>query len=135
MTSPSHPTPLAVRVAASLVALQGVALVAGSLTYAGFLIAGEPDNRGLALFGAAIGLLFGGTLVAAARGLSHRRRPAYSPTVLIELLSIPVGIGLIQSERPAVAVAVLVPSVLVLGLLIGTPGGRSVLAGEVDSPD
>jgi hypothetical protein len=79
------------------------------------------------LFGAAIGLLFGATLVAAGRGLARRKRPAYSPTVLIELIAVPVGIGLIQGNQPLIAVAVLVPSIVVLSLLLGTPGGRSVI--------
>ena len=37
-----------------------------------------------------------------------------------------VGIGMIQGGQPLLAIAVLVPSLVVLALLVGTPGGRSV---------
>jgi hypothetical protein len=127
MTSSGPVTPVTLRVAAVMVAVEGVALVGVSLSYAGFIVVGEPHNRGLALFGAAIGVLFGGTLIAAARGLAQRKRAAYSPTLLIELLAVPVGIGLIQGKQQLIATAVLVPSVVVLALLLGTPGGRSVI--------
>jgi hypothetical protein len=127
VTSSGPVIPLTLRVAAVFVAVEGVALVGVSLSYAGFLVVGRPHNRGLALFGAAIGVLFGATLIAAARGLARLKRAAYSPTVLIELLAVPVGIGLIQGKQALIAVAVLVPSIVVLVLLIGTPGGRSVV--------
>jgi hypothetical protein len=130
MTTPGRLTPITLRVAAVLVGLEGVTLVGVSLVYAGFILVGEPHNRALALFGAGIGLAFGATLVAAGRGLGRRQRPAYSPTLLIELLAVPVGVGLIQGNQPLIAIAVLVPSIAVLALLIGTPGGRSVLQSD-----
>jgi hypothetical protein len=125
-----EPTPRTVVVAAGVVAAEGGALVALSLSYAGLLLAAHPHNRSLALFGAALGLLCGLVLLVAARGLRQMRRPAYSPTVLVQLLAIPVGIGLIQGQRAAIAVAVLVPSAVVLALLMFTPTGRSVLTRE-----
>jgi hypothetical protein len=112
-----------------LVAAQGVALTLVSVVFAGFVVFGSPHNRALALFGAGLGLLAGGALVLAARGFAHRRRAAYSPVVLAELIAVPVGIGLAQGGRTPVAVAVLVPAVVVLGLMFGTAEGRSLSAG------
>jgi hypothetical protein len=119
-----------VRVAADIVAVEGAALVALSLSYVGLLLAAHPHNRGLALFGAALGLLFGFAMLVAARGLRQMRRPAYSPIVLVQLIAVPVGIGLIQGHRAVIAVAVLAPSVVVLALLMFTPAGRSVFTRE-----
>jgi hypothetical protein len=129
-----EPLPRSLRLAAALVVAEGVALGALTLSYAGLIIAGEPHNRALALFGALIGLLFGAVLVAAGRGLHRRRRAAYSPTLLIQLLAVPVGIGLIQGGQPWTALGVLVPSVVVLGLLVATSGGRSVLEDGDEAP-
>jgi hypothetical protein len=123
-------TPRIVRVLAALVAAEGVALCGLALAYAGLILAGHPHNRGLALFGALLGLIFGAGLLFASRGLRDRRRPAYSPTLLAQIIAIPVGVGLVQGHRPAVAVAVLVPSIVVLVLLVFTPTGRSIAAGE-----
>ena len=127
MTATDLEPPRVVRVAAGLVATEGAVLVALSVVYAGFIGFGDPHRRGLALFIAAIGFAFGLALLLAARGLYRRRRAAYSPIVLLQMLALPVGIGLIQGgDQPWIAVAVLVPSLVVLGLLVGTPSGRSM---------
>src|SRR3954464_14938466 len=117
-------------VAATIVAVQGIALVALALSYVGLIIVGDPHNRGLALFGAGLGLAFGVGLSVASRGLRRGRRAAYSPILLAQIIGIPVGIGLVQGHRPLIAVAVLAPCVVVLALLLFTPSGRSVVAGE-----
>src|SRR5438046_2697700 len=105
MTPPiddSRPGPL--RWSAWVVGVQGVALVALALVYAVFILFGDPDRPGLALFGASIGLIFGVALLLAARGLLRGRRAAYSPIVLAELIAVPVGIGMIQGGQPLLAI-------------------------------
>jgi hypothetical protein len=114
------------RIAAALVGAQGVALVLISVVYAGSLVVGSPHNRGLALFGALLGLLGGVGLVLAARGVAHRRRASYAPVLLTEVIAVPVGIGLIQGGLPLIAVAVLAPAAVVLAMLLGTPAGRAL---------
>jgi hypothetical protein len=47
--------------------------------------------------------------------------------LLTQLIAIPVGIGLVQGHRAWIAACVLAPSVVVLALLLFTPGGRSVV--------
>ncbi len=129
MTEPLSP-PRAVSAAAVVVGGEGFALCALALSYAGLILAGHPHNRGLALFGAALGLVFGLGLIVAGRGLWRRRRPAYSPSLLAQIIAIPVGIGLVQGHRALIAIAVLVPAAIVLALLLFTPDGRAIAAGE-----
>jgi hypothetical protein len=114
------------RLVAALVVAEGLALGMLALVYAGFLIAGHPHNRTLALFGAALGLVAGAGLVVAGRALRLGRRAAYSPTLLAQLLAIPVGIGRAQGHQPLAAVAVLLPAVVTIALLVGTRDGRSI---------
>lgn len=115
--------------AATLVAAEGLALLGLSLAYAGLILVGHPHNRALALFGAGLGVLFGAGLFVAGRGLGNRRRAAYSPSLLAQIIAVPVGIGLVQGHRPVIAAAVLAPAVVVLALLLFTAGGRSVVSG------
>jgi hypothetical protein len=122
--------PGSVTLAATIVAAEGIALVALAFSYAGLILAAHPHNRALALFGAVLALLFGAGLFVASRGLRNRRRAAYSPILLAQLIALPVGIGLVQGGRPAIAAAVLTPSIVVLVILILTPGGRSVVSGD-----
>jgi hypothetical protein len=125
-------SPRTVRIAGSLVAAEGLALVALSLSYVGLLLAAHPHNRGLALFGAGLGIVFGAGLFVAGRALRDARRAAYSPSLLAQIIAIPVGIGLVQGHRGAIAIGVLVPAAVVLALLLLTPGGRSVVSGDYD---
>jgi hypothetical protein len=124
--------PRSVGIAAAIVGAEGVAIVGLALAYVGLILVGTPHNRGLALFGAALGLLLGAGLLVASRGLRACRRAAYSPILLTQLIAVPVGIGLVQGHRAWIAVLVLVPSVVVLALLLFTPGGRSVVANVTD---
>src|SRR5437764_15279957 len=110
--------PRVLRIAAAIVAVEGAALVALALSYVGLILVARPHNRGLALFGAALGLAFGLGLLAASRGLRGFRRAAYSPILIAQIIAVPVGIGLVQGHRAGIAVAVLAPSVVVLVLLL-----------------
>ena len=121
MTTQPRPRPLA-RLAGRVVLAEGVALALISLGYAISLLIGSPHNRGLALIGAGLGLLFGAGLGLAGRGLRRGRRAAWSPAFVAQILLTPVGIGLAQSGQPVAAVLVLVPAVLTGALLLlGAP--------------
>jgi len=116
----AHPArgavPVQVRRAAAVVLVEGVGLVLLCAGYAGRVFLGRPENRVLAA-GVAVMLL--------GRALSRGRRAAASPVLLTQLLSLPVGVGLLQGHLPIYAAAVLLPAVVVLVLLAGTPGGRT----------
>lgn len=120
------PVPVPVRRAAAVVLVEGAGLVVLCAVYAGRVLLGRPQNRGLALSGAAMGLAAGVTVLLLGRALLHGRRAAASPVLITQLLSLPVGVGLAQGQLPFYAAAVLLPVVVVLALLVGTPGGRTV---------
>jgi len=125
----AHPArgavPVQVRRAAAVVLVEGVGLVLLCAGYAGRVFLGRPENRVLALAGAAMGLAAGVAVMLLGRALSRGRRAAASPVLLTQLLSLPVGVGLLQGHLPIYAAAVLLPAVVVLVLLAGTPGGRT----------
>lgn len=105
------------RAVAALVAMQGFALVG-----IGFFLAVRgfgPDtaNRGSAELGALLAVAGGVLFVLLAGGLLARRRWARSPTVVLELLSLPVGYGLLQSDQPGYGVPVVLLAVAALVLL------------------
>ena len=102
---------------------EGSGLVLLSLGYAVSLLVGHPHNRGLALFGALLGLGFGLGLVLAGRSLQRGQgRAAWSPSLLAQLIALPVGIGLVQGGRAVIGVLVLIPALAALILLLlGAP--------------
>lgn len=118
------PVPIQVRRAAAVVLVEGVGLVLLCAFYGGRVLLGRPENRALALSGAGMGLAAGATIVLLGRALSRGRHAAASPVLLAQLLSLPVGVGLLQGHLPLFGAAVLLPAVVVLALLVGTAGGR-----------
>lgn len=129
MTAPfaGGAVPVQVRWAAGVVLLEGAALIALCVAYGARVLLGKPDNRAIAVSGAAMGLVAGVVIALLARALARGRQASFSPVVLTQLLALPVGVGLLQGHLPGYGLAVLLPAILVLGLLIGTPGGRTVL--------
>lgn len=122
------PVPAPVRRAAAVVLVEGVALLLLCTAYAGRVLFGRPENRALAMSGAAMGLAAGVLVTLLARALSRGRRAAASPVLVVQLLALPVGVGLLQGHLPLYAAAVLLPSVVVLALLVGTANGRTIFA-------
>lgn len=120
VSSPPRPGPLG-RLAGRLSLAEGVGLIVLSLGYGISLLVGAPHNRGLALFGAGLGVLFGAGLALAGRGLQRGRRGAWSPAFVAQILLTPVGIGLVQSGQPVAAVLVLVPALVTGALLLLSP--------------
>lgn len=120
------PKPGAVRLAALLVALEGLALL---LLGAGFGVAGvvgDPDDRSFTLAEAALVVALGGALLWLGRALSRERGWARSPAVTVQLLALPAGVGLAQNDVWPIAVVVLGLAGSVLYLL-ATPEARLAL--------
>ncbi len=117
-----------VRRAAAVVLLEGLGLLLLCAGYAARVLFGRPENAGLALTGAVMGLLAGAVVVLLARALAHQRRAAASPVLVTQLLALPVGIGLWEGHLPLYGVAVLLPAVVVLALLVATAGGRTIFS-------
>jgi hypothetical protein len=114
------------RVAAVMVAAEGALLVALALAYAGYTLAHSPGSLGVALFSAALALGTGVVLLALARGLARRRAAALSPTLLIQVLALPVGVDQVRAGLSYVGVPVLLLAASVLALL-ATPAARGPL--------
>ncbi len=114
-TPPAAPPGL--RLVARLVLLEGL----GLLVIAGFylleLAVSNASDVGRAVVTAvlvalaAVGLLFVG------RGLGARRRWARAPALVVNLLALPVSVGLVQAGRWYAGVPLLLLAVAVLGLL------------------
>lgn len=119
--SPSQP---ALRWLPAVVAAEGVALTAVALAYTVRVVSGTPEDRGVALFGAVIGVAGGLVLLVLARGVRLRRRAALAPLVLLQLLAMPVGFSMIKAGQVTIGLAVVTPAVATLGLLFGTAAGR-----------
>ncbi len=108
--------------------VEGLALLLLCASYAVRVLFGRPENRALAVSGAAMGLAAGALVALLAGALFRGRRGAASPVLVVQLLALPVGIGLLQGHLPLYAAAVLLPAVVVLALLVGTAAGRAIFA-------
>lgn len=118
------------RGAAGLLALQGIALVAGALAVIGYEVAGnEPAQMSLFVFLVVSMIVVGAGLVLIGRGLAHAGRWARSPAVLVQLLCIPVG-GYLVKSNPAVGAVLIAVGALGLVLLLAPSTTRSIYAAE-----
>jgi hypothetical protein len=109
--------------AAALVALEGGGLVLGGVAYGVAGLVGDPFDRTATLLQAAFALVVGVLVLLVARGLHRTSGWSRSPVVLLQLLALPVGVGLAQSGIWYAAVPVLLLAAAVLYLL-ATPEAR-----------
>jgi hypothetical protein len=124
---PSSPgAPRTVRQAALLTGLEGVVLLGLAVNLVAQTVAGSVAQAGSALVLAALAAGVGLLLGALARGLVRLRAWARSPVVVLQVVSVPVGVTLLQAGRPVFGVPVLVLAAAVLSLLF-TPAARLAL--------
>jgi crotonobetainyl-CoA:carnitine CoA-transferase CaiB-like acyl-CoA transferase len=135
-TPPDAPAPEPVevprqlQVAVAIIALEAVALVAVALLLVGKTLTGHPDSVGRALLDAAFALLGALVLGLCALGLRRGRPAARTPTVVLQLLAIPVSYSLaFQAGRVGYGAPILVAALATLYLLF-TPPVRAVLERE-----
>ena len=102
----------AVTRAALLVGVEGAALVVLGTGYAVAGVVGDPFDRTATRLEGGVAALAGLLLRVVARGLLDVRGWARSPAVVLQLLALPVGLGLVQG-------GVLLAAVPVLGLAVG----------------
>jgi hypothetical protein len=114
--------------AAVLVAVEGAALVVLGLGYGIAGVVGEPFDRTATLLQAGFVVLVGGLVLMVARGLTRVAGWSRSPAVVLQLLALPVGVGLVQGEVWYAAVPVLLLAGGVLYLL-ATPQARLAFRG------
>jgi hypothetical protein len=124
--APRPPRP--VRLAAALVAVEGVGLVVLALVEVISTVVAEAASVSLALTTAAFAAATGALLLWLARALAELRNAARTPVVVIQLLALPIGWNLIgTSGRPELGLPVLVLGVAVLSLLFGSDEARTAL--------
>lgn len=114
------------RRAAALVAVEGAALTVLGAGYGAAGLLADPFDRTATLLEAALAVTVGVLLLLVARGLAKAAGWARSPAVVMQLLSLPVGVGLVQGRVWYAAVPVLLLASAVLYLL-ATPEARAAL--------
>ena len=96
-----------VRVAGLLLAVEGVALTGVGVAYAVAGALGHPEDRFATVLAGAFAALAGVLVLLLARAVAATRLWARSPAVVLQLLALPVGIGLVQGQVWLAAVVVL----------------------------
>ncbi len=114
--------------AAVLVAVEGVALVLLGAAYGVAGLVGDPFDRTATLLEAAFAVGAGGLVLLVARGLARVQGWSRSPAVVLQLLALPVGVGLVQGRVWLAAVPVLLLAGAVLYCL-ATPEARLAFRG------
>jgi hypothetical protein len=97
----------ALRRGAVLLAVEGVALLLVGLVDAVATAIGSPNDRALSFVVAGFAAGTGALLLLLARSIDRRRGWARSPAVVLQLLALPVGVGLLQGRVWAAGVPVL----------------------------
>ena len=88
-------------------AVEGLALVLLGVVYGAAGVVGAPFDRTATLLEAGMAVLAGVLVLLVARGLADLRGWARSPAVVVQLLALPVGVGLVQGGVWLAAVPVL----------------------------
>ena len=102
---------------AALVALEALALLVAAVGVAvELIVSSAADPLGAAVL-AGLALVAGLGLALAARGLARRGRWARAPALVTNLILLPVGYGLVQSERWYAGLPVMALGLVVLVLL------------------
>jgi hypothetical protein len=112
--SPVPPVGPPARVAAVVVGLQALALVVFAVFYLVAFVQGGSDNAPRVLSSVVLIAVFAVALVYLARGLLTGHPGVRTPTVVWELLLLPVGVGLVQSGQGLIGAVVLAASVVSL---------------------
>ena len=124
--------PRPVLAAASLVAVEGAALLVFAVVNVVLTALDDAGSISLALAGSALLVIFGGALLLLARALRALKPPARSPVVAVQVVALPVGWTLAGTNgRPEIGVPVLVLAIAVLVLLFATAEARDALARDL----
>jgi hypothetical protein len=113
-SAPVPPRGTASRVAAGVVGLQALALVVFAVFYLVELFSGGGGDPARVLSSVVLLAVFAVGLIVLARGLLAGHPSVRTPTVVWELLLLPVGVTLVQSGQAVIGVLVLVASVVCL---------------------
>ncbi|MFE6621796.1 hypothetical protein ACFZBP_33550 [Streptomyces sp. NPDC008086] len=133
-----EPRPRRLTYAAVLTALEGVGLAVGGVWVLVLGLAGDPDDRQQAV-------TLGVTLVAlallpllAARGLFGRRSWSRGPSIITQILALPVAYSLLQADSIAIPAGIVIAAIAIATLvLLVNPATTEALGirGPGNTPD
>ncbi|MFD4629498.1 hypothetical protein ACFVYR_06740 [Streptomyces sp. NPDC058284] len=114
------PRPARVTAAAALVALEGLALLAGGVYMLAMGLAGSPDDPRQAETGGITLIVLALLPLLAARGLMKLRRWSRGPAIITQIMALPVAWQLLQADSAAIpaGIALALAAVASLVLLI-----------------
>jgi hypothetical protein len=114
--------PLTLLIAALVVALEGVVALGLGVFVAVEALAGTPGDMSTALAEAAFGVLVGAALLWVAwGGLFKMERWGRAPGVVAQIFMLPVAVTLIQSDRPALGIPLILIALGGLVTLLAPP--------------
>lgn len=115
---PVAPTSLTLRIAGSLVALQGLLVLAAAVFYLVEALVSDASSLLNVAMAVVLFLLMGGGLLLVARDLVRRRRWARAPAVTWEVICLPVAYGLADSGRWYLGLPVAIVALIVLAAVL-----------------
>lgn len=119
--------PRSLRVAAGLVALQGLALGVWGVVVLVRAVVGHPNDRGTAILLGAVVLVYAIGVIIAAWGLWRVRRWAQTPTYLVSFFAVVIGLGQLHTV-PVLPVALVVVGAATF-IAASMPASRAALGG------
>jgi peptidoglycan/LPS O-acetylase OafA/YrhL len=128
-TAPSREVGRSHRTAAALTLLEALVVLGFAVFYVYEMVTGATDDLTRAATSGALILVFGIALLALARAWARASQWARTPTVLWNVLLLPVAWSLHESDRDPVALAVGAVAVASIAAAIASPGRRD------DGPD
>lgn len=135
VTAPAGPRPARVTAAAALTALEGVVLLGFGIYLMVMGVVGDPDSPQQAEMLAVTVLALALLPVAAARGLWRCRSWSRGPSMITQLMALPVAWTLVQNGGVLIAIGVVIAAVAfaVLGLLINPTATQALGIGPRDA--
>ena len=112
------PRPRRLTYAAALVALEGLALLAGGVWMLVEALAGAPDDRGSAVTGGITLIVLALLPLLAARGLLAQKSWSRGPAVITQLMALPVAYNLLQADSVAIPAGIALAVVAVASLVL-----------------
>ncbi|MFM6848549.1 MAG: hypothetical protein ACKOVB_05545 [Terrabacter sp.] len=130
-TTPSRQVGRSHRAAAVLTLVEALVVLGFAVFYVYEMVTGATDDLTRAATSGALILVFGLALLALARAWSRASQWARTPTVLWNVLLLPVAWSLHESGRDAVALGVAAVALASIGAALASPGRRD----DVDGAD
>jgi hypothetical protein len=102
---------------AALLAVEGVALLISGVWLGVRSLGDDVSDRAGGETGAIVAILVGAAILFLARAVLARKRWPRSPVIVLQILFLPVGVGLLQSGRPGFGVPLILLPIATLTML------------------